>query len=129
MIQRLLASFLAVLLLLIAAPVRAQPAPGDDFGLLVMAHGGGPAWNAGVEAMLAASGQDSPDPRHRRRAARDGGRAIVIPYRVAGFGPHARGLDGLRFAADRRGLLPSVEVAAWVRRQAEALRIALAPAS
>lgn len=62
-------------------------------------------------------------------AARDGGRAIVIPYRVAGFGPYARVLEGLDYAADRRGLLPSAEVAAWVRRQAEALRAALAPAS
>jgi len=59
-------------------------------------------------------------------SARDGGQAIVIPYRVAGFGPYARVLDGLSYTADRRGLLPSDEVAAWVRRQAAALRTQLA---
>jgi sirohydrochlorin ferrochelatase len=55
-------------------------------------------------------------------AAENGGTAIVIPYRVAGFGPYARVLEGLTYAADRRGLLPSEEVAIWVRRQAAALR-------
>lgn len=54
----------------------------------------------------------------------DGGRAIVIPYRVAGFGPYARVLEGLSYEADRRGLLPSAEAEQWVRRQAEALRTA-----
>jgi hypothetical protein len=58
-------------------------------------------------------------------AAQDGGQAIVIPYRVAGFGPYARVLEGLAFTADRRGLLPSEEVAAWVRRQAGLLRTRL----
>jgi sirohydrochlorin ferrochelatase len=55
-------------------------------------------------------------------AAADNGQAIVIPYRVAGFGPYARVLEGLTYQADRRGLLPSEEVASWVRRQAAALR-------
>lgn len=59
-------------------------------------------------------------------AAAGDGRVIVIPYRVAGFGPYARVLEGLVYTADRRGLLPSDEVAAWVRRQAEALRAQLA---
>lgn len=61
-------------------------------------------------------------------AADNGGTAIVIPYRVAGFGPYARVLEGLTYQADRRGLLPSDEVAAWVRRQAAALRTQLAAA-
>ncbi len=60
------------------------------------------------------------------RAAADGGQLIVIPYRVAGFGPYARVLEGLTYQADRRGLVPSAQVEAWVRRQAEALRTALA---
>ena len=55
-------------------------------------------------------------------ASRDGGEAIVIPYRVAGFGPYAKVLDGLSYASDGRGLLPSTEVAGWVRRQVEVLR-------
>jgi len=51
-------------------------------------------------------------------AASEGeGRAIVIPYRVQGFGPYAEALDGLDYAASGQGLLPSVEVEHWVRRQ------------
>ncbi|MEA1942079.1 MAG: hypothetical protein U9P68_07540 [Pseudomonadota bacterium] len=45
------------------------------------------------------------------------GRAIVIPYRVQGFGPYADVLDGLDYVASGQGLLPSVEVEHWVRRQ------------
>jgi sirohydrochlorin cobaltochelatase len=56
------------------------------------------------------------------QASQDGGRAIVIPYRVAGFGPYARVLEGLSYASDGRALLPSIEAERWVRRQAEELR-------
>ncbi len=56
------------------------------------------------------------------RAGADGGRAIVIPYRVAGFGPYGRVLDGLAYASDGQGLVPSVQVEHWVRRQADTLR-------
>lgn len=57
-----------------------------------------------------------------RRAVREHGRAIVIPYRVEGFGPYADVLKGLDYVADGRGLLPSPQVADWVRSEAEALR-------
>lgn len=57
-----------------------------------------------------------------RNAGRDGGRAIIIPYRVQGFGPYAKVLEGLDYVSDGRGLLPSDAVQNWVRRQAEALR-------
>lgn len=56
------------------------------------------------------------------QAANDGGRVIVIPYRVAGFGPYAEVLEGLAYTSDGQGLLPSSEVAGWVRRQAETLK-------
>lgn len=59
-------------------------------------------------------------------AARDGGQLIVLPYRVTGFGPYVRVLEGIAYTADRQGLLPSPQVEQWVRRQAEALRPALA---
>jgi sirohydrochlorin cobaltochelatase len=55
-------------------------------------------------------------------AAQGGGQLIVLPYRVTGFGPYARVLEGITYAADRQGLLPSPQVERWVRRQAEALR-------
>ena len=58
-------------------------------------------------------------------AARNGGRLLVLPYRVTGFGPYARVLEGVTYDADRRGLLPSPEVERWVRRQADELRAQL----
>ena len=58
-------------------------------------------------------------------AARNGGRLLVLPYRVTGFGPYARVLEGVSYEADRRGLLPSPEVERWVRRQADQLRTQL----
>ncbi len=63
-------------------------------------------------------------------AARNNGRLLVLPYRVTGFGPYARVLEGVTYEADRRGLLPSPEVERWVRRQADELRTQLnAPAN
>lgn len=56
------------------------------------------------------------------RASRDGGRAIVIPYRVQGFGPYAEVLDGLSYVSDGQGLVPHPQVRAWVDRQAAALK-------
>jgi sirohydrochlorin ferrochelatase len=57
------------------------------------------------------------------QAREGGGRAIVIPYRVAGFGPYAGVLEGLDYASDGAGLLPSPQVGNWVRRRAETLRL------
>jgi hypothetical protein len=56
------------------------------------------------------------------RAQRDGVRAIVIPYRVQGFGPYAKVLEGLDYASDGRGLVPHARVTEWVHQQAEMLR-------
>ncbi|MCF8504113.1 MAG: hypothetical protein K9G59_04300 [Caulobacter sp.] len=55
-------------------------------------------------------------------AGRDGGRAIVIPYRVAGFGPYVSVLKDLTYVSDGKGLIPSAGVERWVRRQVEELR-------
>jgi sirohydrochlorin cobaltochelatase len=55
-------------------------------------------------------------------ATREGGVAIVIPYRVQGFGPYAEVLEGLTYVSDGRALLPSAQVEQWVRRQAAELR-------
>ena len=57
-------------------------------------------------------------------AGKDGGRAIVIPYRVQGFGPYAKVLAGLAYASDSKGLVPNAQVRAWVDRQASELRAA-----
>jgi hypothetical protein len=51
-----------------------------------------------------------------------GRRAIVIPYRLFGFGPFAKVLEGQEYVADERGLLPHDNVTRWIARQVEALR-------
>lgn len=123
--------------------------PGRE-SVLVLAHGPGDdeenrRWLARIDARAQAVRdalpfrhvqvetlrEDWPDKREaaERRirdfideASRNGGRAIVIPYRVQGFGPYAKVLDGLRYASDGQGLVPSPQVRLWVRRQAEVLR-------
>lgn len=56
------------------------------------------------------------------RAADENGVAIVIPYRVQGFGPYEEVLEGLDYLSDGRGLVPHPHVTEWVRRQALELR-------
>lgn len=57
------------------------------------------------------------------RTSLDQGRnPIVLPFRVHGFGPYARVLEGMEYTADERGLLPHEAVTRWIQRQAEALR-------
>ncbi len=57
-----------------------------------------------------------------RRAAEEGGRAIVVPFRVQGFGPYADVLAGLDYASDGRGLVPDPRVTEWIAAQAALLR-------
>lgn len=54
-------------------------------------------------------------------AARGGGRAIVIPYRLFGFGPYREVLAGLTYESDGLGFLPHPKVSDWVRSQAAAV--------
>lgn len=56
------------------------------------------------------------------RAAAGGRQAIVLPYRVHGFGPYAEVLKGLTYVADGHGLLPDVRATQWIEHQADALR-------
>lgn len=56
------------------------------------------------------------------RATAEDGVAIVVPYRVQGFGPYEEVLEGLRYRSDGRGLVPHPHVTEWVRRQALELR-------
>lgn len=56
------------------------------------------------------------------RAANDAGRtALVVPYRVYGFGPYADALEGLDYVADETGLVPHPAVADWIERQIRSL--------
>ncbi|MBI4601146.1 MAG: hypothetical protein HY721_04215 [Planctomycetes bacterium] len=62
------------------------------------------------------------------RASSAGGKTIVIPYRVHGFGPYAEVLKGLEYGADGRGFLPHPAVTDWLREQVDACRGAVATA-
>jgi sirohydrochlorin cobaltochelatase len=118
--------------------------------VLILAHGPGDdaenaRWIAQIDARAAAVRsalpfkrvqvetlrEDWPDKRAAAEArvrafvaeaSKDGERAIVIPYRVAGFGPYAKVLEGLTYTSDGKGLLPSAAAEHWVRRQIEELR-------
>ena len=47
----------------------------------------------------------------------NGRTALVIPYRVQGFGPYAEVLQGLDYRADHTGLIPHPGVTQWVAEQ------------
>lgn len=53
-------------------------------------------------------------------AAKAGGRAIVLPLRIYGFGPYAKVLKDLPYVADKKGLIPHPLVGEWLRKQAAA---------
>ena len=55
-------------------------------------------------------------------ASRVGLKPVVIPFRVHGFGPYTRVLEGLDYQADELGLLPHQNVNLWIANQAELLR-------
>lgn len=57
------------------------------------------------------------------RATAEGGTAIVVPFRVQGFGPYATVLDGLDYRSDGQALIPHAEVRAWIERQIRTLAI------
>lgn len=53
---------------------------------------------------------------------KEGRKAIVIPFRLFGFGPYEKVLAGQEYIADQRGLLPHVNITRWITRQADELR-------
>jgi hypothetical protein len=57
-----------------------------------------------------------------QRATAEGGTAIVIPFRIQGFGPYARVLEGLDYVADRTGLMPHRILTEWIEEQVATLR-------
>ena len=57
------------------------------------------------------------------RARNEEGTAIVIPFRVQGFGPYAKVLDGLHYVSDGQGLIPHSNVTQWIAEQIRTLRM------
>lgn len=54
-------------------------------------------------------------------AKKDGGDALVVPYRLYGFGPQAGSLEGLDIRTDDKGLLPDPAVGVWLKDEADRL--------
>jgi sirohydrochlorin cobaltochelatase len=63
------------------------------------------------------------------RAKEEGRRVIVLPFRLSGFGPYAKVLEGQAYVADQQGLIPHTAVTQWVVRQSDELRASLLAAS
>lgn len=55
------------------------------------------------------------------KANKDGGDALVVPYRLYGFGPQAGSLEGLDIRSDDKGLLPDPAVGVWLKGEADRL--------
>jgi sirohydrochlorin cobaltochelatase len=56
------------------------------------------------------------------QASHAGRRVLVIPFRVQGFGPYAKVLEGLPYVSDGQGLIPHPSVTEWIEHQIETLR-------
>ncbi len=50
-----------------------------------------------------------------------GNRVIVIPFRIAGFGPYSEVLEGLDYIADQRGFSPHPNITKWIDQTARTL--------
>ncbi|MET0592755.1 MAG: hypothetical protein ABW133_08660 [Polyangiaceae bacterium] len=129
-----------------AAELSKDPARED---VLILAHGPGDdqenaRWLAKLDARAGAVRsrlplrrvqvetlrEDWPDKRvdaekriraFAERAIAEGGKAIVIPYRVQGFGPYAKVLEGIDYKSSGKGLIPHAEVFNWIERQVKEL--------
>lgn len=116
--------------------------------VLILAHGPGDdaengRWLANMEQRVRrvrASGhfrevrteclrEDWPDKREQaerrirefvEQGGRDGRRVIVVPFRIAGFGPYAEVLEGLNYVADQQGFCPHPNMTRWLAQTAEA---------
>lgn len=50
-----------------------------------------------------------------------GERVIVVPFRMAGFGPYGKVLEGLDYVADEKGLCPHPNITQWIEETAKEL--------
>lgn len=125
--------------------VRAQSISSRSESVLILAHGAGDEaenarWLSKLNELANRIRQWKPfravrvetlreDWKNERREAekrirdfviegnRHGGRVVIVPFRVFGFGPYHDVLKGLRYVADGVGLLPHAEVTEWVKEQ------------
>ncbi|MBI1827255.1 MAG: hypothetical protein HY287_03635 [Planctomycetes bacterium] len=52
------------------------------------------------------------------KADHSGGRCLVVPFRVSGFGPYKDVLAGLNYVADERGFCPHPNMTKWIEQAA-----------
>lgn len=57
--------------------------------------------------------------RYVEEGGQGDGRVIVVPFRIAGFGPYAEVLEGLNYVADGRGFCPHPNMTRWIEQTAE----------
>ncbi len=50
---------------------------------------------------------------------KNGGRVIVVPFRIGGFGPYREVLEGLDYVASERGFCPHPNMTSWIEQTAE----------
>ncbi|MBI1827574.1 MAG: hypothetical protein HYR83_14455 [Planctomycetes bacterium] len=53
------------------------------------------------------------------KADQGGGRCLVVPFRVSGFGPYKDVLAGLDYVADERGFCPHPNMTKWIENAAQ----------
>ncbi|HET9065478.1 MAG TPA: CbiX/SirB N-terminal domain-containing protein [Gemmatimonadales bacterium] len=113
---------LSCLSLVFLTPLRAQAEPAATVGVLVVAHGADSAWNARVDAVVAAVEWPGPvetvylmgsaaesrswDRAVARLAARGATRAIAVPLMVSSYGAHVRQMQ--YYAGERPDLPPEL---------------------
>ncbi len=54
-----------------------------------------------------------------KNSTEGGERVIVLPFRVAGFGPYREILEGLSYTSDGRGFCPHPNMTRWIEQTAE----------
>ncbi|MFZ5844461.1 MAG: hypothetical protein ACOY3E_16360 [Pseudomonadota bacterium] len=59
-----------------------------------------------------------------QQASAEGRTTLVLPFRVFGFGPYKKVLEGLSYRADGHGLLPHPAITTWLQQQADMLAAA-----
>ena len=59
---------------------------------------------------------------YAREADAAGYDVLVVPFRVMGFGPYEKVLEGIDYRADQTGLLPHANVSSWIHNQARQLK-------
>jgi sirohydrochlorin ferrochelatase len=134
---------------ILADRVKALSSNPQNETVLILAHGPGDdaeneRWLANMRERLRAVGElgafrkievetlreDWPDKRKAAEerirgivsaAQENGGEAIVVPFRVSGFGPYKQVLEGLTYKADETGFLPHANVTRWIDETATTL--------